>query len=121
MTELDAELLLASLLERDGWSVARQVGLGHKHVDIVASADETWAIEVKLGRWKRAAYQAFLNAPYFHRSFVALPSNPNRSLDTALFNELGIGVIEFDQAGFTCVVDAPRRLEPTMLVRKNGR
>jgi predicted RecB family endonuclease len=120
MTELDAELLLATLLERDGWSVSRQVGLGQKHVDIVASSDETWAIEVKLGRWRRAAHQAFLNGPYFHRSYIALPRNPNRSLDTALFAELGIGVIEFDNTGFTCVIDAPRRLEPTMVVQPNA-
>ena len=109
MTECDAEELLVTLLERGGWTVARQVGLGQKHVDIVATLDETWAIEVKLDRWKRAAHQAFLNSRYVHRSYVALPRNPRRKLDTELLRELGVGVIEFDEDGFDCVLLAPRR------------
>ena len=108
MTEVDAEQLLAQLLEQDGWSVTRQVGLGHKHIDILAVGGETWAIEVKLDRWKRAAFQAFLNSPYVDRSYVALPRNPRRKIDLDVISELGIGVIEFDENGFECVVTAPR-------------
>ena len=111
MTELDAEELLVALLQRQGWLVDRQVGLGHKHVDIVATLGETYAIEVKLDRWKRAAHQAFLNSRYVHRSYVALPRNPRRKLDWVLFHQLGVGVIEFDEDGFDFVLDAPRRAD----------
>jgi len=109
MTELDAEQLLASLLENDGWRVRRQVGLGQKHVDIIAARDETWAIEVKLDRWRRAASQAFLNSPYVHRSYVAMPRNPGRRVDLDLVATLGIGLIEFDHKGFTLLVTPPCR------------
>ena len=101
-TEKRAEELLVAHLERSAWRVARQVSLGAKRVDILAERDgQLWAIEVKLRDWRRGAAQAFLNAAYVDKSYVALPRNAGRRLDNAAFDELGIGLIEFDDDGWT--------------------
>ena len=95
-TESEAEEVLAGLLERDGWLVSRQVHLGAKRVDIVATTDrQLWAIEVKLRDWRRAMGQAFVNAAYVDNSYIALPANERRRLDGETLRQLGIGLIEF--------------------------
>lgn len=110
-TEHDAETVLVGHLRNDGWTVARQVPLGQKHVDIIATQGETWAVEVKLDRWRRAVHQALLNSRYVNRSFVALPRNPRRKVDVEFLRDLGVGLIEFDQDSFDCVLPAARRVE----------
>jgi hypothetical protein len=108
LSERQAEDLLEELLVASGWSVSRQVRLGGKTVDMVATdATQACAIELKVRDWRRAASQAFLNAPYYDASFVALPRNPNRRVDHQLFAELGLGLIEFDSAGWTAILAPP--------------
>lgn len=119
MTEFDAESRLCELLSRDGAHVKRQLALGGKHVDVAVAWDGDWdAVEVKLRDWRRGARQAAVNATYFSRTFVALPTNPRRKLDIGYLMAIGVGVIEFDEDSWRCVVEARRR-EPGPLVRSS--
>jgi hypothetical protein len=105
VSEAQAEAVLADLLSADGWQVSRQVPLGAKRVDIVATRrNKTMSIELKLRDWRRAISQAYLNAAYFDATFVALPRNPRRRLNGSLFRELHIRLIEFDTDGWNEVV-----------------
>jgi hypothetical protein len=100
MKESDLQQAVHAWLEEDGWSVEGQWPLGSKRIDLVASrAHEVRSFEIKVKDWRRAARQAFLNAPYFHRSFVVLPANTQRQIDLQSFTDLGIGLMEVSEDG----------------------
>ena len=125
MTELDLQSTVLSILERDGWAVSTQWRIGSKRVDIVASrGGEVHSYEVKLRDWRRGSKQAFLNGPYFNRCYVVLPSNVRRRLDSDLFRELEVGLLELAENGAIIhVVEPPRRdLTPAMstLIGQSG-
>lgn len=117
MTEIQLQQAVRSLLEADGWGVTMQWKLGAKRVDIVAfRRDEVNSFEVKLKDWRRASAQAFLNTPYFDRSYVVLPSNPRRRVQDRWFEDLGVGLLELDDlTGLHHVFDPPRRAVPEVV------
>lgn len=102
---------LMAVLVTEGFRVVRQWRLGGKHVDIVGEDTDgrLTAIEVKLSDWRRAAVQASLNGPYFHRTFIALPSNPRRKLDLEFLEALGVGVLEVTDGKVQQTIAAPER------------
>ena len=107
MTECDAEGMLAVHLGRDVARLRRQVPLGGKVIDLLVewmpcdqASGKMETIEVKLRDWRRAASQAFINRAYVGRASIALPANPRRKVDTAFLEELGVGLIEFDESGW---------------------
>jgi len=53
----------------------------------------SFAVEVKLKDWRRAASQAFLNTGFFHASLIALPTNPRRRVDMEYLRSLDVGLI----------------------------
>jgi hypothetical protein len=127
MTETDAETLLVSLLANSVAALRRQVPLGGKVIDVIVD----WAsgpneppdietIEVKLRDWRRGAGQAYVSTLHVGRSSVALPSNPRRRIDPGFFEELGVGLIEFDASGWRRVIpprEAPSSVETARLIR----
>jgi hypothetical protein len=110
VTEEIAEARLAAVFALCGWTTTRQVRLGGKHVDIVAERDGVrLAIEVKLSDWRRGASQAYLNSHFFDASLIALPANPRRRVDLAFLRALNVGLIEFDEDGWTVLLPAAAR------------
>ena len=111
MTEADAEALLASLLSSDVTALRRQMPLGCKVVDIVVDwardrnePPEIETIEVKLRDWRGGAGQAYVSTLHVGRASVAMPANPRRRVDADYFEELGVGLIEFDTRGWRRVI-----------------
>ena len=89
--------------------------LGGKVIDVVvdwasspSDPPDIETIEVKLRDWRRGAGQAYVSTLHVGRSSVALPSNPRRRIDPGFFEELGVGLIEFDVTGWRRVID-PRQ------------
>ena len=124
MTERDAELFLAQLLRKEAAQVGRQVRLGGKIVDLIVDwpSDEPGGgdietIEVKLHDWRRAAKQAYASTAYVGRASIALPANARRRVDEAYLRELGVGLIEFDGAGWWRVISPAdqREVDPETL------
>jgi hypothetical protein len=110
VTELQAELQFASMLETLGLTVSRQVRRGAKRIDIVASHGECHvSIEVKLRDWRRGAAQAYLNGAYFDCLMLAMPAGSTGAIDHSLLGELGVGLVEFGDGGIQVIVrpDAP--------------
>jgi hypothetical protein len=127
MTECDAEGMLAVHLGRDVARLRRQVPLGGKVIDLLVEwmpcgqvLGEMETIEVKLRDWRRAASQAFINRAYVGRASIALPANPRRKVNTALLEELGVGLIEFDESGWWRVL-APADVAGTKSVEADVR
>lgn len=111
LTELELEHAVRLALEAEGWTVCGQWKLGSKRVDLVASRDdEVNSFEVKTKDWRRASHQAYLNIPYFDRSYVVLPSNPRRRVPDGWFEELGLGLVELSERSELTVVVVPPRL-----------
>jgi hypothetical protein len=112
MTETEAEAMLCGFFAAVGWRSLRQFELGGKFVDVVALVDaDCIAVEVKLRDWKRAVSQAYLNKPYFHGTFIAIPDQvAARAEQTA--SSLGVGLISFDEGGFRVRVESPRMALP---------
>ncbi|MBI3748068.1 MAG: hypothetical protein HY262_04370 [Chloroflexi bacterium] len=100
MTELDAETLLCSMLERDGARVRRQVPFGGKRLDVAArfpkSGEEWISVEVKLRDWKKAVEQAAINRLFFARSFIAVPAALAGPVNEEYLRARGVGLIKFD-------------------------
>jgi len=112
MTELEVQAAFSSQLMEGGWVVECQYPLGAKRVDVVAwKNDEVRSFELKLRDWRAAGWQAFLNRPFFTRSFVVLPQNERRRADLDWFEQLGVGLIVVMPGGEHRVVDdaAPSR------------
>jgi predicted RecB family endonuclease len=115
-TEAQAEEILSTLLREAGLTIRRQVRLGAKQVDVVAEgASGLWAIEVKLRDWRRGMGQAYLNAAYVDRSYLAMPANVRRRLDEDALAELGVGLIEFSETGWV------ERFPPRVRDRREAR
>jgi len=117
MTEAEVQATLHALLEEDGWSVTEQWKLGSKRIDVVAErSGELNSYEVKVHDWRKASRQAALNAPFFTRSYVVLPSNPRRRVEGTWFQSLGVGLIVLSETGeLVELIDAPRRELPLSL------
>lgn len=111
MTEIELEAAVHQILENAGWGVITQWKLGSKRIDVVATrGDDINSYEIKVHDWRQATRQAFLNLPFFNRSFVIMPSNPRRRVDAGWFEELGIGLLEYSDNGeLVEIVEAPRR------------
>ena len=127
MTETDAETLLVSLLAPGASALRRQMPLGGKVIDVVvdwasspSEPPDIETIEVKLHDWRRGAGQAYVSTLHVGRSSVALPSNPRRRIDAGFFEELGVGLIEFDASGWRRIIPprrAPSSAETARLIR----
>lgn len=112
MTEFDAEAMLVAHLSRTAYRVAQQVRLGLRVPDVVVRWAESVedsvleVIEVKLADWRKAAHQAYLSGTYADVASIAIPRGREHIVDTTYLAELGIGLIVFDEAGWS------RALEP---------
>ena len=71
------------------WSSSR------KRIDIVTLRNQKLvSIEVKISNWKKALQQAYTNLYVADFSYVALWHKTMPNVDTLLFENLGIGVLE---------------------------
>jgi len=52
------------------------------------------SIEVKISNWRKALQQAYANLYVFDYSYVALWHKTIPNVDTAIFKNLGIGILE---------------------------
>jgi len=71
------------------WSSSR------KRIDIVTLRNQKLvSIEVKISNWKKALQQAYTNLYVADYSYVALWHKTIPNVDTSLFENLGIGILE---------------------------
>lgn len=71
------------------WSTSR------KRIDMVISKKRKMiSIEVKVNNWKKALQQAYANLYVFDYSYVALWHKTIPNVDTDIFKNLGIGILE---------------------------
>lgn len=122
MTEIEAEALLAAHLRINGGFVATQVRLGLKRADVLVdwATSEEWpvaleAIEVKLADWRRGAHQAYLSGMYANAASVAVPRKRTKSVNLSYLADLGVGLIVFDEVGWTRVLEPRMRGLPTLV------
>ena len=114
MTEFDAEAMLVSHLNLTAYRVAQQVRMGLRVPDVVVRWQDApeesvlEVIEVKLTDWRKAAQQAYLSGTYADLASIAMPRSREHLVDRAYLAELGIGLIVFDEAGWS------RTLEPIL-------
>lgn len=114
MTEFDAEAMLVGHLTQTAYRVAQQVRMGLLVPDVVVRWEDTAedsvleVIEVKLSDWRKAARQAYLSGTYVDVASIAIPRSREHLVDRTYLAELGIGLIVFDEAGWS------RALEPVV-------
>ena len=71
------------------WATSR------KRIDLVTIKKQRLiSIEVKISDWKKALQQAYANLYVFDYSYVALWHKTIPNVDTVIFKNLGIGILE---------------------------
>jgi hypothetical protein len=71
------------------WATSR------KRIDMVTLKNQKMvSIEVKISNWKKALQQAYANLYVFDYSYVALWHKTVPNVDTVIFKNLGIGILE---------------------------
>ncbi len=71
------------------WSTSR------KRIDMVTLRNKKLiSIEVKINNWKKALQQAYANLYVFDYSYVAIWHKTIPNIDTDIFKNLGIGILE---------------------------
>ncbi len=71
------------------WATSR------KRIDMVTLKNKNLvSIEVKINNWKKALQQAYANLYVFDYSYVALWHKTIPNIDTDIFKNLGIGILE---------------------------
>jgi hypothetical protein len=117
VSEHEAESRFTAMLENMGLLVSRQVRRGAKRIDIVASdGDSAVSIEVKLRDWRRGAAQAYLNGAYFRCSLLAMPAGSTAAIDHDVLEALGVGLVEFGDAGVRMILAPAGTLPPLLLM-----
>lgn len=96
-------------LEKQGYTVEREVKLSTKFIDIVARKEETIAVEVKVKNWQRAFQQALTYRFGADRVFVALPEDILHRIDRKRFVEKGIGIIAIKDGSVKIIVEAKKQ------------
>lgn len=96
-------------LFKENYTIASEVPLGPKRIDIVALKDEKIiAIEVKVNKWKKALRQAMNYQLGADESYVALPLKYSKPVNKDFFQKVGVGLITVDTCG-NAVVSIPAR------------
>ncbi len=86
----------------ENYSVACDVQLGPKRIDIVLTSKEMnkiIAIEVKISKWKQAIRQALNYQLAADESYVAILKKHTNAINMETFKQLGIGLITIDSDG----------------------
>jgi len=78
-----------------------------KRVDLVfINGVKKSAVEVKVKDWEKALFQAYLNAYFFDKSYVALPKDIVDKLNLEIFKAYHVGVISVHKRHTEIVLEA---------------